>query len=163
VGRLALSFALCFTVAVAGARISTAALPTWYPTLKKPPWTPPARVFGPVWSVLYALMAAASWLVWERASGGWRAPAMRWYWVQLGLNLGWTVVFFGWRRPGPALVEMLALWTAIVITIRGFGRVSRPAALLMIPYLGWVTLALALNFAIWRRNRAVLARPRGDR
>lgn len=126
----------------------------FYGQLVQPSWAPPAWLFGPVWTVLYALMAVAAWLVWKR--GGWRAP--RWplalYLVQLGLNAAWTPIFFGLRAPGWALADMALLWMAIVATVASFHRAQPLAAWLLAPYLGWVSFAAALNFALWRLNSA---------
>ncbi len=127
---------------------------TWYPTLVKPAFTPPGWVFGPVWTVLYLLMGAAAFLVWQK---GLRLRAVRvalvWFLIQLVLNALWSPVFFGLHRIGWALVVIVLLWAAIVITIRCFSRVSSAAALLLIPYLLWVSFATALNAALWQLNR----------
>jgi tryptophan-rich sensory protein len=121
----------------------------WYASLAKPAWNPPGWIFGPVWTALYLMMAVAAWLVWRRE--GWRS-AVWWYFLQLALNAAWTPVFFGAQRIGWALVVMVALWLAILATLRAFLRVSRPAGLLLFPYLGWVTFAMFLNFTLWRMN-----------
>src|SRR6185369_1354491 len=94
-----------------------------------------------------------AWLEWRQLAGNWRALPMRLFFVQLSLNVGWSVVFFGARQPGLAFGEILLLWTAIASTAASFWRASRTAAVLMIPYLAWVTFASALNFAVWRKNR----------
>lgn len=121
----------------------------WYAALVKPAWNPPAWIFGPAWTLLYTLMAVAAWLVWKR--DGWRRPLML-YGVQLALNAAWTPIFFGAHELGWALVEIAALWTAILLTLLSFWRVSRLAGWLFVPYLAWVTFATALNFALWRLN-----------
>lgn len=131
---------------------SLAAPSEWYAALRKPAWTPPNWLFGPVWTLLYTLMAFAAWLVWHH--GGWtrqRGPLTA-YVVQLALNGLWSWVFFGWRQPGWAFVELLALAAAIGVTLRLFARVSRPAAWLLVPYLAWVLFAAVLNFTLWRMN-----------
>jgi tryptophan-rich sensory protein len=148
---LATSGAAAFATAGIGGVVTTRSLDDWYRRLDKPPWTPPGQVFGPVWSLLHGAQAVAAWLVWR--SGGERAPALELYGAQLGLNLGWTLLFFGLRRPGWAVLEIAALWVAIAATIAAFRRRSRAAAWLLLPYLAWVSFALALNLAIWRRNR----------
>lgn len=145
------SGAAAFGVAGIGGVVTTRSLDSWYRRLDKPPWTPPDRVFGPVWSLLYGAQAVAAWLVWR--SGGRRAPALQLYGAQLALNLGWTLLFFGLRRPGWAVLEIAALWVAIAATVATFRRRSRAAAWLLLPYLAWVTFALALTVAVWRRNR----------
>lgn len=124
----------------------------WYDSLTKPFFTPPASLFGPVWTVLYLAMAVSGWLVWRRA-GFYRAKvAMTLFGAQLALNLLWSVVFFGLRAPGQGLVEIVVLWAAILATILAFRRISHPAALLLVPYLAWVTFATALNAGIWLLN-----------
>jgi tryptophan-rich sensory protein len=122
----------------------------WYQSLAKPSWTPPSWVFGPVWTMLYAAMGVAGWRVWRR--GGWAAqsaPLMAFV-AQLLLNFAWSFLFFGARQIGWALIEIGALWVAIVATIWLFRGVDRPAAWLLVPYLGWVTFATALTAAIYR-------------
>lgn len=132
----------------------------WFADLAKPSWNPPEWVFGPVWTVLYALMAVAAWLVWRRLDAGAvdasraRALPMALYGAQLVLNTLWSVLFFGMREIGWAFAEIVVLWVFILATTVSFGRVSRVAAGLMTPYAAWVTFAAALNFAIWRLNAA---------
>lgn len=127
----------------------TAAPGTWYASLNKPTWNPPAWIFGPVWSLLYLLMATAAWMVWTR--DGWKLP-LGLYFVQLVLNAAWTPIFFGAHELGWALVEIIALWLAILITLFSFLRVSAMAALMLVPYLAWVSFAAFLNFTLWRMN-----------
>ncbi len=124
----------------------------WYAALNKPAWNPPSWIFGPAWTLLYTLMAIAAWLVWRR--GGFRAQRgpLTWYAIQLALNAAWTPIFFGAHALGWGLVEIVALWTAILITLLRFHRVRPGAAWLLAPYLAWVTFATALNFTLWRLN-----------
>lgn len=120
----------------------------WYASLDKPSWTPPSWVFAPVWTTLYAAMGVAAWLVWRE--GGWprqRLPLIV-FLVQLALNLAWSAIFFGLQQITWALVDIVALWLLIVMTIRVFVRVNRAAAWLLAPYLAWVSFATALNAAI---------------
>jgi tryptophan-rich sensory protein len=128
---------------------------SWYRGLDKPAFTAPDGVFGPAWALLYANQAVASWLVWRGDSrrAEYDVPALSSYGLQLGLNLAWTLLFFGLRRPGLALLEICALWLAVAVTIRDFARKHRFAAALLVPYLAWVSYAAALNAAIWWRNR----------
>lgn len=131
--------------------VSLGSMPgAWYAALNKPSWNPPAWVFGPAWTLLYALMAVAAWLVWKR--DGWRWP-LRLYVVQLLLNAAWTPIFFGAHELGWALVEIILLWTFILLTLLSFHRVRKTAAWLFVPYLAWVTFAACLNFTLWRLNR----------
>ncbi len=140
-----------FLAAGLGSLFTASSVNSWYPTLAKPSWTPPAWVFGPVWTALYAMMAIAGWLVW-RESGDARRRALWWFAVQLALNVAWSAAFFGLRLPGLALVDILALWLAIALTLVESWRVSRTAGFLLAPYLTWVSFAAALNLSIWRLN-----------
>jgi benzodiazapine receptor len=148
---LGLFYLACFLAAGLGSLFTMISLGSWYTALAKPSWNPPSWVFGPVWTVLYAMMAVAGWLVWRRGGAAIR-PALRWFAVQLVLNVGWSAVFFGLQMPGPAFAEILVLWIAIAATLRTSWRVSRPAGILLVPYLLWVSFAAVLNFAIWRLN-----------
>jgi tryptophan-rich sensory protein len=140
---------LCFGVSVLGARATVSALNEWYPALRKPSWTPPGWVFGPAWTLLYPLMAVAGWMAWRegRARVG---PLL--FLLQLALNAAWPWLFFAQRRLDLALVCIVALWLAILASTVAFWKVSRGAALLMVPYLAWVGFAAALNHTIWRLN-----------
>lgn len=140
------------SAAAVGAVPTVRAVEGWYQQLDKPSWTPPDGAFGPAWSVLYAAQAAAAWLAW-RADPATAAPALRLHGAQLVLNAGWSLVFFGLRRPGLALLDIAVLWVAIAATMRAFARRSRAAAALFVPYLAWVSFAAALNWSVWRRNR----------
>ena len=146
---LALFFVACFAVAGLGSLATNPEIPTWYAKLKKPSWTPPNWLFGPVWSVLYAAMAIAGWMVWKRE--GWRV-ALTFFAAQLALNLAWSFVFFKFHNTGLAFAEIVLLWVAILATAISFAPISKVAAALFVPYLIWVTYAAALNFSIWRLN-----------
>jgi tryptophan-rich sensory protein len=141
--------ALCFVAATTAFFVSADA---WYTTLNKPSWNPPAWVFGPVWSLLYTLMAVAAWLVWRK--GGWTAHGkiLGVFLLQWFLNVLWTPLFFGLNWPGLAFAEIILLWIAIAVTSILFWRVSKVAGFLLIPYLAWVTYAAVLNYTIWRLN-----------
>ncbi len=144
-----------FAVSAVGARASITAS-QFYGELIQPAWSPPAWVFGPVWTTLYALMAIAAWLVWH--DGGFqkqRLPLVLFI-VQLALNALWSWLFFAWQMGGPAFVEVLMLWACIAATIVTFYRANKVAAFLMLPYLAWVSFAAALNFALWRMNPGIL-------
>lgn len=121
----------------------------WYDSLQKPAWNPPAWIFGPVWTVLYLTMAVAAWLAWRKAKSG---RVLVPYFIQLALNAAWTPVFFALRQPGWAMAVIVALWLAILLTIRAFRQASPVSAWLMLPYLLWVTFAAVLNFTLWRMN-----------
>ncbi len=128
---------------------------TWYRTIKKPAFTPPDAVFGPVWTLLYGLMGTALYIVLQTSPADRRVLRLAkvLFGLQLGLNTLWSLIFFGRRSPLGALVEIVFLWIAIVATMLAFWKVSRPASLLLLPYLLWVSFAAALNLEIWRLNR----------
>ncbi|TFG88954.1 MAG: tryptophan-rich sensory protein [Gemmatimonadales bacterium] len=149
---LVVAIVVCFAAAGIGSLATVDAIPTWYATLRRPSWNPPNWVFGPVWSLLYLMMAVAAWQVWRTA--GWQGArlALGLFAFQLLLNVGWSVVFFGLHRPGWAFVEIVVLWCAILATLLLFRPISSVAALLLAPYLLWVSFAGALNLAIWRLN-----------
>lgn len=140
-------------VAAVGGWFTASSVGTWYQTLNKPALNPPDWVFGPVWTVLYVMMALAAWCVWRRA-GSWRRAmgAGVAYLLQLALNLLWSVVFFGWRSPAGALVVIVLLWLAIAWTLWRFAQHTRLAAALLAPYLAWVSFAGLLNLLIVRLN-----------
>jgi tryptophan-rich sensory protein len=125
---------------------------TWYASLAKPSWTPPGAVFGPVWSVLYAFMGMAAWLVWRRVGFGGAGAALVLFVVQLVLNALWSHLFFGLHRPDIAFFDIVALWLVILVVAVLFWREDRAAGSLMLPYLVWVGFASCLNFAVWRMN-----------
>jgi len=143
---------LCFTAAGVGSSFTVPQIETWYADLEKPFFNPPNWVFGPVWSVLYLMMAVAVWLVWKNE--GWvNAPHSLGMWCfQLLLNTTWSVLFFGLENPVLAAVEITVLWISILITTIAFWRHDRLAATLMMPYLAWVSYAAALNYAIAALN-----------
>ncbi|MDX1673751.1 MAG: TspO/MBR family protein [Longimicrobiales bacterium] len=144
--------ALCFLVAAVGGWLTSLGMPEWYMELRKPSWNPPAWIFGPVWTALYAAMAVAAWLVWSRAGFENAGRAMTLFFTQLALNMAWSGIFFALRSPGWALVEIFALWIAILATTALFFRHSVTAGVLMVPYLLWVGFAGVLNAAIVRLN-----------
>lgn len=149
---LGAAIVLCETAGGLGTLVTRGALRSWYPTLRKPAFTPPGWVFGPVWTLLYALMGGALFLTWRRRHDAPAPAALRLFTLQLLLNALWSVVFFGLKAPRAAFVEIVALWGAIVLTVRAVARVSGLGALLLLPYLLWVSFAAVLNLAIWRRN-----------
>jgi translocator protein len=144
--------ALCFAVGGVGSIFAVHAIPTWYAGLVKPPLNPPNHILGPVWTVLYALMAASAWIVWKTRPSSCRSRGLRLFVVQLGLNLLWTWIFFSAHQMLTACVDLAALWIAILLTILTFKKMSTLAAWLLVPYLAWVTFAGYLNLATWRLN-----------
>jgi benzodiazapine receptor len=145
---------LTFSAAFVGSIFTREAVPDWYATLNRPSFTPPNWLFSPVWTILYLLMAISAFLVWQK---GLANPAVKialiLYLIQLILNALWSVIFFGLKLPLPAFIEIIMLWTAIAFTILAFARVSITAALILVPYILWVSFAAVLNFSIWFLNR----------
>jgi len=146
------ALALCFGASAIGGFLTEPNL-AWYETLERPGFAPPNSVFPVVWTILYAMMAVAVWLFW-RAEGRSedRKLGLIWFGVQLALNVVWSFAFFWLHSPGSGLIVILLLIVAITATIVLFGRSSRSAALLLMPYLLWVCFAAALNFAFWFLN-----------
>jgi tryptophan-rich sensory protein len=149
---LAAFLAATYLVAVVSSVFTVSAIPTWYAALAKPSFNPPNQLFGPVWTLLYTLMAIAAWLVWKRPNSPLRRTALIWFGIQLGLNFIWSFVFFWAHRIGLAFIEIALLWVAILGTTLIFFRLSRVAGWLFVPYFAWVSFAGVLNFAIWRLN-----------
>lgn len=144
-----------FIAAAVGGAASIQAGP-FYAQLARPDWAPPAAIFGPVWTALYALMGVAAWLVWR--VGGFRAAksALTLFLVQLALNALWSWLFFGWHQGAIAFADILLLWALIVATIVSFWRARPLAGALLVPYLLWVSFACALNYSMWQLNPQVL-------
>ncbi len=151
---LAVFIAICLGAGGLGAMATTPEIEGWYTTITKPTWNPPNKVFGPVWTTLFILMAVAAWLVWKPAGFKAAAIPLTLFAIQLLLNVAWSWIFFGMHQPGWAFVEIVILWLAIVTTTVAFFRRSQIAGWLLVPYLAWVTFAAVLNFAIWRLNVA---------
>jgi tryptophan-rich sensory protein len=147
---LGVALGLCFGASALGGLATQSSVGSWYLTLDKPPWNPPGWVFGPVWALLYAAMAVAAWLVWRH--GREARPALVLFGGQLVLNVLWSFLFFQWRQPGYAAIEIFVLLLAIGGTATSFRRLSKPAFWLMVPYGLWVAFASTLNLAIWHLN-----------
>jgi tryptophan-rich sensory protein len=153
VGAYAVAIVVCELAGVLGALATTPAIPTWYATLAKPAWTPPGWLFGPVWTTLYAIMGVAAARVWiyqRHTASGRRSLAL--FAVHLVLNAAWSFLFFGLRSPALGLADIVVLLATIVALVAWWWRLDRVAALLLAPYLAWVSFATALNAAIWRLN-----------
>lgn len=148
-------FLVSFAISAVGA-IASINAGSFYAELVRPEWAPPGWLFGPVWTLLFALMAIAAWLVWR--NGGFRVHpiALSLFLVQLVFNALWSWLFFAWRLGGPAFMDILLLWALILATLVAFWRVQRLAGILLLPYLFWVSFAAFLNYAIWQRNPLVL-------
>ncbi len=147
--KLVVSLVVCQTAGALGSLFTAPSIATWYTSLKKPFFTPPNWVFAPVWLTLFVLMGIAVFLVWRK---GFENPqpkrALMVFSAQLILNVSWSGVFFGLQSPLSGLVVIIILWVAILVTILSFLKVSRPAGLLLVPYIVWVSAATALNASI---------------
>ena len=137
-----------FSAAAFGAAFSPG---DWFAGLQKPSWNPPSWIFGPVWTVLYLMIATAAWRIWTRG-GRDAAPALAIWGVQLVLNALWSWLFFGLHNPALAFAEIVLLWLAIVATVIAFWRRDVWSGALLVPYLAWVTFASVLNFTLWQLN-----------
>ena len=129
---------------------------SFYGQLVQPSWAPPAWLFGPVWSVLFVLMGISAWLVWRQHGFRGAGVALKLFAAQLLANALWPWLFFAWQQGAVAFAEICVLWLLIAATMLAFWRLHRVAALLLAPYLAWVSFAAALNFALWRLNPVAL-------
>jgi translocator protein len=125
----------------------------WYAVLAKPDWLPPNSWFAPVWVTLYVLMGTAAWIIWRERYHRGRGAAISAYAIQLLLNGLWAPLFFGLKNIGAGLFVIVALWLAVVWTIREFARVKGAAAFMLLPYLIWVSVATAMNLGLWKLNQ----------
>jgi benzodiazapine receptor len=151
--RLIGSLAACYGAAAIGSAFTTPKIATWYATLEKPAWTPPNAVFMPVWLTLYGLMGVAVYLVWCK---GLRTEGVKTafilFWVQLVLNVVWSIVFFGYESLIGGFVIILSLGVTLLVTIIKFFKISKVAGGLLIPYISWISVASALNASIMILN-----------
>jgi len=152
--KLVVSIFVCEGAGGIGAIFTTPAIPTWYAGLKKPAFTPPNSVFGPIWITLYLLMGVAVFTVWREGFDQEGVPiAFAVFWGQLVMNILWSVIFFGLRSLLGGIVIILLLWIAILVNIITFFGVSPLAGWLLIPYIIWVSIAANLNVQVWKLNR----------
>lgn len=147
----------CFILLSCGAGIigsifTFSSIPTWYATLNKPQFSPPNWVFGPVWTTLYVMMGVSAYFVYNNQKERKPSAILSIFYIQLILNAAWSIMFFGFRSPIYGLITIIALWISIVFTIGKFYTVSKKAALLLVPYMAWVTFASVLNYFIWILN-----------
>jgi translocator protein len=153
IGKLLLCIVASQMAGIIGGIITATSVMDWYPTLRKPSFTPPDWLFGPTWTVLFVIMGIAAYLVLRSGIQGKLVKiSLGIFLVQLVLNLLWSIVFFGLKSPGGAMIEIVFLWLAILITAIYFFKVSMAAGWLMLPYIAWVSFAAILNFQIWRIN-----------
>jgi benzodiazapine receptor len=146
---------LCYLVAGIGGVASINA-GSFYAELVRPQWAPPGSVFGPVWTILYTLMAIAAWLVWRDKGFRFARPALVSFLVQLAVNGLWSWLFFAWQLGALSFADILLLLVLINVTIVSFWRIKPLAAMLLVPYLLWVSFAAVLNYSIWQLNPQLL-------
>ncbi|MDD2823424.1 MAG: tryptophan-rich sensory protein [Candidatus Daviesbacteria bacterium] len=142
------SILLCEGAGILGSFFTIQSIPTWYATLNKPPFSPPNFIFGPVWTILYFLMGVSLYLVWESNTAKNKKMGIKLFLAQLGVNSFWSIIFFGYRSPIGGLVTIILMWFLILKTIQNFQQINKTAALLLYPYLAWVTFATILNLSI---------------
>ncbi len=151
--RLVISILTCQAAGYIGSLFTSPSIPTWYASLNKPSLAPPNWVFFPVWTALFLMMGISLYLLWTQALKDRKAKiALIFFAVQLGLNILWSILFFGLKSPLSALIEILILWLAILLTIIKSLKVSKAAAILLLPYILWVSFAAVLNFFLWKLN-----------
>jgi len=138
---------ICQTAGIIGSIFTYPSLQNWYPYITKPFFTPPSFIFAPVWIILFLLMGISIYLVWEN-----KKINLNWFWLQLGLNIMWSIIFFGLKSPALGFIVILLLWFAIFKTIKEFGKYNKLASYLLYPYLIWVSFAGILNFSIMLLN-----------
>lgn len=151
--KLIVSILIPLIVGFAGSFFTSSSINTWYSTINKPSFNPPNWLFAPVWTLLFILIGISFYLVWNKDFGNIKSWALLIYGANLALNLLWSLLFFGLRKPYLALIEIVILWFVILGNIIVFYRISRTAGLLLIPYLLWVTFASFLNYNIYILNR----------
>jgi benzodiazapine receptor len=156
--KLTISILACFAAGGIGSLFTSKSIPTWYPGLKKPRYTPPNQVFGPVWTTLYILMGVSAFFIWQKGltvEGVILAFIL--FWVQIVLNVLWSIVFFGMKSKGGGVIVIVVLWFLILATIITSFNVSIWAGMLLIPYILWVSVATYLNVGIWWLNKPIIS------
>lgn len=152
--KLIVSIIICQLAGLIGGLFTSQAIPSWYRALNKPGFTPPNWLFGPVWTLLYLFMGISLYLVWKSdAVGNAKTLAMVFFFIQLGLNVLWSFLFFFLKNPLAGFIEIIVLWIFILITILLFYPLSKTGSLLLIPYIMWVTFASVLNYCLWHLNK----------
>lgn len=149
---LILAIVICQLAGILGSFFTTPAIPTWYVSLNKPTFSPPNWVFGPVWTILYTLMGIAVYKIWIKKDNKGRDFAVKIFAVHLFLNFLWSVIFFGAKNLGLAFFEISVLWVVIIYLIKLFAKIDKLAAILLVPYLLWVSFAAILNLSVWTLN-----------
>jgi benzodiazapine receptor len=152
--RLVVSVLACLAAGGIGSLFTYKAIPTWYRALKKPRYTPPNWAFGPIWTTLYILMGVSVFLVWNKGLTVYGATvAFTLFWIQLVVNVIWSVIFFGMKSKGGGVIIIIVLWLLILATTVIYFGVSAWAGGLLVPYIVWVSVASYLNIGIWLLNK----------
>lgn len=153
-GPFIISLLITLAIAAVASLCTIPQIPTWYSGLNKPSFNPPNQLFGPVWTVLYIMIATAAYLIWKQRDQSQLYTTTRTvYFIQLALNFFWSIIFFGLHQILFALVVIGLLWISIVLTMYYFSKFNKTACWLLLPYLLWVSFASALNFSIYLLNR----------
>ena len=151
--KLVAAILACNIIGGLGALVTFTGPGSWYAGLQKPFFNPPGWVFAPVWTTLFTLMGIALFLVWNEGTGKREVRvALALFGIQFAFNVLWSFLFFGLRSPILGLFDIFILWILVAATIHAFHRVRRPAAWLLVPYICWLTIAMALNYSIWILN-----------
>ncbi|AEE51930.1 TspO and MBR like protein [Haliscomenobacter hydrossis DSM 1100] len=151
--KLIIAVLACEAIGFTSGLIGSAGMNVWFDNLQKPSWNPPAYLFAPVWTLLYALMGIAFWLIWKNETAvAKKRSAYVAFALQLFLNFWWSIIFFKFQSPFFALIEIILLLFMIILTIFHFSKISKTAAWLLVPYLLWVSFASVLNYTIWALN-----------
>jgi len=153
IAKFIVSIAVCLIAGFIGSLATRSSIPTWYAGLSKPAFNPPNQVFAPVWTILYVLMGVSAFIIWRKGLKDQHIKiALIIFAGQLVLNVLWSIIFFGLRLPFLAFIEIIILWIAILFTMLSFRKISITAAMLLMPYILWVSFAAVLNFSVWRLN-----------
>jgi len=151
--KLFISILILLLVGGISGFFTTSGVDSWYAVANKPWFNPPNWIFAPVWTALYILMGISLFLIWKSdGNKEVKQIALILFALQLTLNFFWSLIFFKMQQPGWALIEIVAMWLAILFTIIWFGKINTHAAWLLVPYISWVSFAMVLNYAIWKLN-----------
>lgn len=154
IGRLVCAVSACLLTGVLGSLFTMDSIKTWYADLARPSFSPPDWAFGVVWPILYVMMGLSAFLIWNRGADKRHVKvALGLFVLQLILNGLWSPLFFGLHMIALSVVEIVLLWVAILLTVRAFWPISKAAALLLVPYILWVSFAIVLNGSLWYLNR----------
>jgi len=151
--KLGVSIVVCQLAGFVDSLFTTPSIPTWYATINKPSFTPPNSIFGPVWTSLFLLMGVSAYLIWRKGITVENVKIALYIFIaQLVLNVLWSILFFGLHSPFYAFIEIIILWLVILATFVSFIKISKPAGILLLPYLIWVAFAAILNYNLWKLN-----------